>query len=163
MPYNRRLTALTILTALMTGSAIAGAEVPQSRVAPPHEVRMNPLQYSAQEDPASDEQALKAALPAWRKTAEYRSARRSRTAGIVLLSVSAAALPLGGVWLASSGSGSSGMSGWADMIGTGFLAVGGLSLLIGLPLLVNGVTAKPPAAMPAVQVGSRSASLVWSF
>ena len=147
----------------MTGAAIAGAEVPQSRIAPPHETRLNPLQYAPQGTPALDEEAMKAALPAWRKTAEGRSARRSRTAGIVLFAVSGFALPMGGLWMYSSSRPDNGMSGPVGEIGAGLLAIGGLSLLIGLPLFINGVTAKPPAAVPAVQVGSRSASLSWSF
>lgn len=163
MTYKATLTALAALTALMTGTAIAGAEVPQSRVAPPRELRLDPTHYTPQERAAADEAALKAALPAWRKTEEGRSARRSRVAGIVLLSVSGFALPMGGMWMYSVNNPTNGMSGQGGLIGAGFLAVGGLSLLIGLPLFIDGVKAKPPAAAPAIQVGSQGASLGWSF
>jgi hypothetical protein len=160
MTYRRTLTALTVFTALTASAAIAEAEVPQSRIAPPHEDRLKPLQNGT--TPLDDE-GMKAARLAWRKTPEGRSARRSRTAGIVLFAVSGFALPIGGLWMYSSSNPDNGMSGPVGEIGAGLLAIGGFSLLIGIPLFVNGVTAKPSAAVPAVQVGSRSASLTWSF
>ena len=160
MTYRRTLAALGVFTALTTGAAIAGAEVPQSRIAPPHETRLKPLQSGTT---TLDDETMKAARQAWSKTAEGRSARRSRTAGIVFLAVSGFALPMGGLWMYSSSNPDNGMSGPVGEIGAGLLAIGGLSLLIGIPLFVDGVTAKPSAAVPAVQVGSRSASLTWSF
>lgn len=159
MTYRSTLAAFTVFTALTTGAAIAGAEVPQSRIAPPHEVRLEPLPYSPYRTTALDAEARKA----WRESADGRSARRSRTAGIVLFAVSGFALPIGGLWMYSSRNPDNGMSGPVGEIGAGLLAIGGLSLLVGIPLFVNGVTAKPSAAVPAVQVGSRSASLSWSF
>lgn len=167
MPYRSAFTFLAVVTTLMTGAAAAGAEVPQSRITPPHEGRISPLQLSAQGTAAADEAALKAVLRAWRKTEDYRESRRSRTMGIVLLAVSGATVPVGAASLVSMAGRSSGSTdgagGMFDLVGAGLLAVGGVSLMVGIPLFVRGVTAKPPMTMPAVQIGSRSASLTWTF
>jgi hypothetical protein len=155
------LRALPILAVLTIASASARAEVPQSRVLPPKEDRLGPRERALQEDEGKRVAEKEANPGQW--IAAHRTARRMRSAGIALTAVGLTFAPLGGTLLAESLSKPRGETPWGTLLGGGMLAIGGLSLTVGIPMLVSGVSGSRAAVMPAIQVGPRSAALTWSF
>jgi hypothetical protein len=156
MRFFTFLCALPALTLLALAPTSARAEVPQSHVTPPTENHVGPRERDR------DESEQRLILSPGERAAAHRSARRTRTAGIVFTSIGLGFLPLGSTFLLA-GRKEGGMSGPVDLIGATLVGVGGFSLLMGIPMLIGGVRDTRATAMPAIQIGPKSGSLTWTF
>jgi hypothetical protein len=148
--------ALPALALLAFTPTAARAEVPQSRVASPAENRVGPR------EPDRDEAGQRRFLSPQERAVAHREARRMRSAGIAFTSIGLGFVPLGSMFF-YAGRKEGGLSGPTDLIGGALLGIGGLSLVMGIPMMIGGVRESRATAMPTIQIGPKSGSLTWTF
>jgi hypothetical protein len=152
-------SAVAVVAVVATGSVTAAAEVPTSRVVPPQPLHELPPLQVVWTTPAERDA----------KIAAYHAAREFRSAGIALVSVGCTFLPLGIAELVDArhnrATGRDVSGSRANMtIGSILTTIGGVPLVLGLPMLFYGVSVKkPPVMVPYAQVGVSGGSLGWSF